>query len=96
MDQDNGTIKKDNLDSRQVADLLRYAADSKGDAGLWLHYLRKFVDRDGIKISRTVFDEVIGSGRLSILQQVIFKRAMTCGSPTQEYLISLNELVPRP
>ena len=66
------------------------APHSRYNAQLWFRYLRKDIDKE---ISKKQIDEFYNNKSLSAFQRVSFKAAFTDGSPTREYIMTLNNKV---
>lgn len=67
------------------------AKDSKDSAELWFRYLRKMIFRDYIKLSKSDVTKLLNSNDLNAFQKLTLKYAVQKGTPTYEYVVSLNE-----
>jgi len=66
------------------------APHSRHDAKLWFRYLRKYINKN---ISEEQINELCNCTALSVFQRISFKEAFTEGTPTREYINSLNKKV---
>lgn len=72
-------------------DYLRNAAAECGsNLSHWLRYLRKCVDNGVPRIDEEDLAFLLSSDELTMVQKVFLERAMTEGTPTNEYVASLN------
>ena len=71
--------------------MIMAAEHSKGSARHWFRYLRKHVDDYGGLFTKDDIDALCASGKLSLFQQVSIRATFTDGSPTRQYVLSLNE-----
>ena len=70
--------------------MITAAQHSKGSAGHWFRYLRKDIKKYGTLFTEEDVDELFGNEALTLFQRVSLKAAFEEGSPTQQYIISLN------
>lgn len=70
--------------------LIRHAEESKYNTKQWLRYLRKTFNNDKAMITKRELNHLLRSSNLTMCQKLILKRAMTSGTPTNEYVIRLN------
>lgn len=70
--------------------LLRAARHSKGSCRHWIRYLCKVIKPDEIRVTDEDFNRLVESGELSVFQKLSLQYAMQPGSPTHEYVLSLN------
>jgi hypothetical protein len=66
------------------------ASASWDNAWLWHKYLRKFVSKNGVELSRSDLEEVLESNKLTGFQKITLKQANIVGSKTHQYITSLN------
>lgn len=71
--------------------ILNAAKQSKYNADHWFRYLRKVIFSDYSYLTDDDVESLIKSTELTDFQKVSLKYAMQTGSPTQKYVISLNE-----
>ena len=72
--------------------ILEYGAiDSKGNASHWFRYLRKIIKEDEVLLSPDDTKSLLNSDKLSLFQKVTLERAVIKGSPTFNYVVSLNK-----
>ena len=71
---------------------IRGALHSRFNAQHWFRYLSKMVNLDGsIKLSQEEIDQLYNNNQLTIFQKVTLKRATVIGTPTHEYVWSMNK-----
>ena len=70
--------------------LLRAARHSKGSCRHWMRYLCKVIKPEKISVTEEDFHRLVESGELSVFQKLSLHCAMQPGSPTHEYVLSLN------
>ena len=66
------------------------AKHSRNNAQHWFRYLRKDIDKCGVLFSEQDVEALYYNESLSPFQRVSLKAAFTEGSPTREYVRSLN------
>jgi len=67
------------------------AQHSRGNAGHWFRYLRKYIDKCGTVFTMDDVDILYNSQALTPFQRVSIKAAFRDGSPTRQHIIMLNE-----
>ena len=77
--------------SAKVTWLIRAAKHSRHNAKHWFRYLRKEIVNDKIIPAHEDIKKLLDSDELTIFQKISLKRAMTVGTPTYEYVASLNK-----
>ena len=70
--------------------MIMAAQHSKGNAGHWFRYLRKFVENCGTSFTMDDVEFLYKNESLTPFQRVSIKAAFTDNSPTREYIIRLN------
>lgn len=70
--------------------MIRAADHSKYNGSHWFRYLRKVIFENGSKLSAEDLSRLLQSKNLSNFQKVSLKYAMQKGSPTHDYVMSLN------
>ena len=63
------------------------AIQSRGDRDHWFRYLRKVITSEDLK-------QLLASSDLSDDQKTVLREAVIPGSPTNVYVLSLNEKMP--
>ena len=71
--------------------MLRAAKQSKYDARHWFIYLRKVIFDNSSYLTENDFMALWKSDELTAFQKVTLKYAMKTGSPTHQYVVSLNK-----
>jgi len=66
------------------------AQHSKGSAQHWFRYLRKYIDKCGTVFSKKDVEDLSNNESLTPFQRVSLKAAFEDGSPTRQYVLSLN------
>lgn len=69
----------------------RAALESYHSLEQWFRYLRKIFTPDGRTIPQEDIDALLHSDKLSEFQQEMLRQANIDGSPTNKYVISLNQ-----
>jgi len=67
------------------------AQHSKGNAGHWFRYLRKYIDKYGSLFSENEVRILFQNPALTPFQRVSLKAAFLEGSPTRLYIQNLNK-----
>ena len=70
--------------------MIRAADHSKYNGSHWFRYLRKVIFENGSKLTAEDLSRLLQSKNLSNFQKVSLKYAMQKGSPTHDYVMSLN------
>jgi len=70
--------------------IIMAAQHSKGSARHWFRYLRKDIDKCGSLFSAHDIERLSKNAALTPFQRVSIKAAFQEGSPTRQYIISLN------
>ncbi len=83
------TERKDN--SSRINLLIRAAEESRYNARHWLRYLRKQIKDGKAMLTKEDIATVIEKGQLTMYQKVSLKRAMESGTPTNRYIVELNQ-----
>jgi hypothetical protein len=71
--------------------MIMAARHSKGNAGHWFRYLRKFIDKCGTSFTMDDVETLYNNESLTPFQRVSIKAAFRDNSPTREYIIRLND-----
>jgi len=71
------------------------ARHSRGNARHWFRYLRKEIDKCGVSFSMDDVIALYNNEALTPFQRVSVKAAFTDGSPTRQYIQSLNNAASR-
>ena len=71
--------------------MIMAAQHSKGNAGHWFRYLRKYIDKCGVLFTVDDIQSLYNNKSLTPFQRVSIKAAFRDGSPTRQHIISLNE-----
>ncbi len=82
--------KREGSNSR-VRYILGAAEESRYNARHWLRYLRKMVTDENAKLTKEEIAEIISQGQLTMYQKISLIRAMEPDTPTNKYVISLNQ-----
>ncbi len=70
--------------------MLMAAEHSKNSASHWFRYLRKDIDKCGIKFTKQDVENLYNNETLTPFQRLTIRAAFEDGSPTRQYIISLN------
>ena len=70
--------------------IINAAIRSKYNGSHWFRYLRKVIREDEIMLTAHDLERLLAAAELSNFQKVSLKYAMQKGSPTHEYILSLN------
>ena len=76
--------------------IMRAAERSRDNAKHWLRYLRKEFIGGKSRLTSEQVAVILNSGRLSMYQRISLLRAIEPGTPTNEYVLSLNERAKTP
>ncbi len=80
------------IDRGTVQFFLDGAVASRDNAAHWFRYLRKIVKgKNDFVLTQEELSWLLSRDELSCFQKVTLKRAMTIGTPTYQYVKSLNE-----
>ena len=71
------------------------ARHSRGNARHWFRYLRKEIDKCGVSFSKEDVVALYNNEALTPFQRVSVKAAFTDGSPTRQYIHSMNNAASR-
>jgi hypothetical protein len=71
--------------------MLMAAQHSRGNAGHWFRYLRKYIDKCGIVFTLDDVEALYNNQTLTPFQRVSLKAAFKDGSPTRRHIVMLNE-----
>ncbi len=72
------------------------AEESRYHAGHWFRYLRKIITDDNIQITPEEIDRIIEGDKLTLFQKVSLKQAVKKNTPTNRYIIGLNQRTSTP
>lgn len=70
------------------------AIQSRGDRDHWFRYLRKVITSEVNYITSEDLKQLLASSALSDDQKTVLREAVIPGSPTNVYVLSLNEKMP--
>ena len=71
--------------------IVRASEHSGTDLVLWLRYLSKWVDPSGTIFSERDIAQIMNEKRITSFQKVILSRAITPGTPTNEYVVKMRQ-----
>jgi len=71
--------------------LIEASRKSEFNANHWFRYLRKEFDKEQCKLDEFEINKFLNSNDLTMFQKISFKRAIQSGTPTNLYVISLNQ-----
>jgi hypothetical protein len=63
------------------------------DLDLWFRYLRKLVSKTGNVFTEREIAQIMKENRIRWIHRVILSEAVKPGTPTNKYVIGLNEVV---
>lgn len=72
--------------------MINAAKESRYNARHWFRYLRKVVFEDYTYLTDDDLENLLNSTELTAFQKVSLEFAVQQGSPTHEYVVSLNKL----
>ena len=70
--------------------IINAAIRSKYNGAHWFRYLRKIIFENESKLTENDLSRLLQSSELSNFQKISLKYAMQKGTPTHEYVLSLN------
>ena len=83
-----------------ACDLIRFIEDaaeqSRYHTRHWFRYLRKVITEDGVQITPEEQKQIFESEKLTMFQKVSLKQAVQKGTPTNKYVIGLNQRTKMP
>ena len=79
------------LNPMRVQYMINAAEQSRFNAKHWLRYLRKQVRDEEVLLTPVEIESIVDSGALTMYQVISLKRAMEKGTPTNQYVVSLNQ-----
>lgn len=62
----------------------------------WLRYLNKEFQDHQLRLTKADIASVLSSGEISMIQKIVFKRAILEGTATNDYVVSLSEKAKTP
>jgi len=92
----NGKAEKAKQWGSFVSFLEDAAEQSRYHTGHWFRYLRKVITEDGIKLTPEEIDQIIKSDKLTLVQKVSLKQAIKKDTPTNRYVVGLNQRTTTP
>ena len=75
----------------RVGYMLEGARRSRCHFDQWVRYLRKGITDEKILLSEEEITDILGSGALTMVQMITFKRAMEPGTITNKKIAALNQ-----
>ncbi len=72
--------------------MINAAKQSRHNARHWFRYLRKVIFEDYTYLTDDDLENLLNSTELTAFQKVSLEFAVQQGSPTHEYVVSLNKL----
>lgn len=71
--------------------LVMASEHTKGNGDHWFRYLRKVITKDGTSLTSDEVQKLLETNKLSQFQKITLEDALTNGTRTHDYIVSLNQ-----